>query len=89
VDAQREQRRRESALVAAKSKLRPLLGRATLNPDFDVTGSLDIAATVPVPELTQALEAADRQRRTSFLTCGRSPKPRPTSARSGPKRTHR
>jgi cobalt-zinc-cadmium efflux system outer membrane protein len=62
LDSQREQRRRDAALVAAKSKLRPLLGRVTLDPSFDVKGVLDVAAAAAVPELTAALEAAEKQR---------------------------
>jgi cobalt-zinc-cadmium efflux system outer membrane protein len=59
-----EQTRREaeSALIAAKAKLRARLGRKDTDPDFDVSGDLDAALTAQPLPFEQALEAADQNR---------------------------
>jgi cobalt-zinc-cadmium efflux system outer membrane protein len=62
IDAQREARRRELVLETSKSKMRPLLGRMSIDPDFDIKGSLDIAQPLAAPDLEQALQVAGRQR---------------------------
>jgi cobalt-zinc-cadmium efflux system outer membrane protein len=62
LDSQREQRQRELTYLTARSRLRPLLGRSSLDPEFDIEGTLDIKATAPVPELAEALALAEQQR---------------------------
>jgi cobalt-zinc-cadmium efflux system outer membrane protein len=62
LDAQREVRRRELTLFAAKSKLRPLLGRLEADPAFDISGELGIQGTMPAPELGDAISVAERNR---------------------------
>lgn len=62
LDRRRELRKRELELTAARNKLRPLLGRTTLEPDFDVIGTLEIAVPAAPPDLDAALAQAERQR---------------------------
>jgi cobalt-zinc-cadmium efflux system outer membrane protein len=61
-DSQREVRRRELTLFAARSKLRPLLGRLRPDPNFDVAGELGVSATLPPPALVDALSLAEQNR---------------------------
>jgi len=53
---------REMNLKIAKAKLRPLIGRTARDSDFDVVGTLDVKAVVPVPELEEALTLAEAHR---------------------------
>ncbi len=62
LDAQREARRRDSAVVAAKMRLRPLLGRSAAEPDFEVQGTLAVTAVYPAPALADALALAEANR---------------------------
>jgi cobalt-zinc-cadmium efflux system outer membrane protein len=53
---------RELDLTTVKANLRPLIGRTARDPDFDVVGTLDVKAVVPVPELNAALALAEQHR---------------------------
>ena len=50
---------RELDLATAKAKFRPLIGRTAADADFDVVGTLEIKAVVPVPNLKEALALAE------------------------------
>jgi outer membrane protein, heavy metal efflux system len=52
----------EFELAVAKAKLRPLIGRTASDPDFEVVGTLDVKAVVPVPELQDAIALAEAHR---------------------------
>jgi cobalt-zinc-cadmium efflux system outer membrane protein len=53
---------REQDAKNAKAKLRPLIGRTAADPDFEVVGTLDVTAVVPVPELKDAIALAEIHR---------------------------
>lgn len=53
---------RELALISAKSRLRPLIGRTAGDPDFEVVGVLEVKAVVPPPKLQEAVALADANR---------------------------
>jgi cobalt-zinc-cadmium efflux system outer membrane protein len=53
---------RELALEVAKARLRPFLGRTAADPDYEVDGTLAVAAVVPPPRLADALALAERHR---------------------------
>jgi outer membrane protein, heavy metal efflux system len=57
-----ERHDRELALDIAKAKLRPFLGRTAADPDYEVEGSLSVAAVVPPPKLEEALALAEIHR---------------------------
>ncbi|HYV36241.1 MAG TPA: TolC family protein [Gemmataceae bacterium] len=63
LDADREVRKREAVLVTARTALQAQLGRLEIDPQFDVDGSLDVAAAPPAPpQLQQAITIADQYR---------------------------
>jgi cobalt-zinc-cadmium efflux system outer membrane protein len=53
---------RELDLATVKAKLRPLIGRTASDPDFEVVGTLDVKACVPVPDLRAAIALAEQHR---------------------------
>jgi outer membrane protein, heavy metal efflux system len=53
---------RELALDLAKAKLRPFLGRTAADGDYEVVGSLTVAAMVPPPKLEEAVALAELHR---------------------------
>jgi cobalt-zinc-cadmium efflux system outer membrane protein len=53
---------RELDLATVKAKLRPLIGRTAADADFEVVGTLDVKAVVPVPDLKEALALAEARR---------------------------
>ncbi len=62
LDSQRELRRRQLLLQTARSRLRPLLGRRHVDPDFDVIGELGIQGTMPPPAVDDAIAVAEKNR---------------------------
>jgi cobalt-zinc-cadmium efflux system outer membrane protein len=57
-----ERHDRDLALQVAKARLRPFLGRSAADPDYEVEGTLKIAAMVPPPKLNEALALAQMHR---------------------------
>ncbi len=57
-----ERHDRELALDLAKAKLRPFLGRTAADPDYEVEGTLTVAAVVPPPSLEEAVALAEIHR---------------------------
>ena len=57
-----ERHDRELAYEVAKARLRPFLGRTAADPDYDVEGTLAVAAMVPPPKLSEALALAEANR---------------------------
>jgi cobalt-zinc-cadmium efflux system outer membrane protein len=52
----------ELALELAKTRLRPLIGRAAADPDYEVEGTLTVKAVVPPPKLEEAIVLAEVHR---------------------------
>jgi cobalt-zinc-cadmium efflux system outer membrane protein len=57
-----EKHDRELALEVARARLRPFLGRSAADPDYEVEGTLTVAAVVPPPKLAEALALAEVNR---------------------------
>jgi cobalt-zinc-cadmium efflux system outer membrane protein len=53
---------RDLELATIKAKLRPLIGRTATDPDFDVVGTLEVKAVVPVPDMKAAAAIAEQHR---------------------------
>jgi cobalt-zinc-cadmium efflux system outer membrane protein len=59
LEAQREQRKREAVMRAARARLRPLIGR-TETDDFEVRGNLHVVKAAPALKLDEALAERNR-----------------------------
>jgi cobalt-zinc-cadmium efflux system outer membrane protein len=57
-----ERHDRELALETAKARLRPFLGRTAADPDYEVEGSLTVAAVVPPPKHEDVIALAEASR---------------------------
>jgi cobalt-zinc-cadmium efflux system outer membrane protein len=57
-----ERHDRELALELAKARLRPFLGRTAVDADYEIEGSLTVAAVVPPPKLEETIALAEANR---------------------------
>lgn len=62
LDSIRELHRRESALASIKSRLRAFIGRNSLDPDFELVGTLEVSKALPPLDVRAALELARSRR---------------------------